>query len=127
VKKLKILVLGSLGIAAGCLAVDTFLQRALPVNDAHLYDICMNSKSGSSIADLEQLFGKSTSVHNDGKATHYQFGSDEYSVLYSDYIVAYQDNESKQITRLKCAEGTDAWNHERITNHRSGLPIAAGH
>ncbi len=120
VKKIKLLVVGLLVLSAGCLAVNAFFRAALPVDDAYLYGICMRTEPGSSLADLEQLFGKSTIVHNDGKATHYQFGSHEYSVLYSDYIVAYQDNESKKITRLKCAEKTYAWNSERITQHPSG-------
>ncbi len=118
VKKIKIIVLGLLAIAAGCLTIDALFRAMLP--DEHLYRICMSSESGASLADLEQLFGKSTSVHNDGNVTHYQFGSHAYSVLYSDYIVAYQDNKSKKIIRLKCAEKTDAWNSERITNHPSG-------
>ena len=116
-KKAKILVCSLVVTAAGGLASHSLFQRALPVDDDQLYGICMSSEPGSSLADLEQLFGEPTSVRTEGKATQYQFGSHEYSVLYSDYIVAYQDNESKKITRLKCAEKTDAWNDQRMTDH----------
>lgn len=117
----------SLVTAAGGLAVGSFLRGILPVDDTQLYGICMSSEPGSSLADLEKLFGKPTSVRTEGKATQYQFGSHEYSVLYSDYIVAYQDNESKKITRLKCAEKTDAWNNERTPNYPSGSPLPHVH
>lgn len=94
-----------------CCVVGWILLRQLVFhNTARLREInheCMQIKPGVKIEELVHLFGSPQHFKEDGYE-RYLFGSYEYSVLYSDYIVAEVSGEG-QITDFRCGERMFPW------------------
>lgn len=83
----------------------------------HLYIQCMRIKPGVTVESLTRLFGTPEHVKKDGYEA-YLFGSYEYSVMYSDYIVAVV-NEKGDVTDFRCGEGAYPWRPKSTAEART--------
>ena len=75
-----------------------------------LYNTCMNSKPGSSLETLKEMFGEPVAIRErDSQTIVYLFGDGNYVVTFSDEIVAYQNKNTGRIMSLSCGEHAHAW------------------
>lgn len=108
-KKRYALTLSALILMSGVLGF-MYLDRLFFPNTNELNKLnrqCMEVRPGVSLSELQRLFGVPRHFQEEGYV-RYLFGSHEYSVLFSDYIVA-KINAEGEIIDFRCGEGMYPW------------------
>lgn len=79
-----------------------------------VYSSCMATKPGTPLSELQKMFVSADIEHDHGATHEYWFGSHDYSVLNSAYIVATVNKATGEVIRLSCGEGAVAWDKRLV-------------
>ena len=109
-KRRVIFILGSIALlAVGGVILSHHVLFPNAKENTRVYLQCMQTPQGVTLDQLKNMFGPVHIGHDDGPLHEYWFGSHEYSVAHSAYIVAEVNKSTGQVVRLSCGEGSLAW------------------